>query len=153
MPKPEINHLDSEIDVFCRYLIGRAPDEYVVSRYRRAHRAGALSLGKRGSRFEELQVRIARISPACTRIADAYASIFPGRRLRSKLVLSLAILENSPAHYECVSPPPRSSRVVFLAGACGTALVYGASALSAMVVFLPLRLAYGLFGSDRSSSS
>ncbi len=153
MPKPDTDHFDREINVFCRYLIGRSPDEYVVSRYHRAHEMGALSLGERGSRFDELLLRIARISPAFTRMADAYASVCQEPRLRSKLVLLLAILETSPAHSEYINAPPRQSRLSFLVGACGMVIVYLANVLAAALVLLPLHVACRLRGNHRMSSS
>ena len=153
MATPETERLDREIDIFCRYLIGRPPDEFVSIRYRRAHEAGALHLGEPRSRMDRLMVRIACISPTLTRMADAYTSVCPGNVLRNKLVLSLGILENSPAHHKCFKTPPQSSRVAFLMRACGMAAVYVANVLAGMLVFLPLRLVLWLFESHRSSSS
>ncbi len=153
MPKPDSDHLDREIHVFCRYLVGRSPDTYVTGRYRRAHDVGALCLGERGTRFDELLVRIARISPAFTRLADAYASVHQGRRLRCKLVLSLGILENSPSYFNDVNAPPRQSRATFLWGACAMGVIYAAHVLLASLAFLPLRAACRLLGNDRLNPS
>ena len=152
MSGPEFDHLDREIDVFCRYLIGQSPDEYVTSSYRRAHDAGALGLAEHGTCFDELLLRSARISPPFTRLADAYTSVYQGRRLRSKLVLSLGILENSPSHSASVHYPPGRSQSKFFVGACAMVFIYAAHVLAATLIFLPFRVACRLLGDDRLSS-
>jgi hypothetical protein len=91
--------LDRECAVFCRYLIGQEPNEYVKEKYRAGHRAGSLWSGG-GCRADAFLVKVAGIGPWSTKIIDAYARIFrPCSTVRKKLVLLLAILESSaPTH-------------------------------------------------------
>src|SRR5262245_43793124 len=92
--------LDRECNVFCRYLIGQTPNDYVRKKYRDAHGSRSLVGGGCISPWDALLIRIARISPWSTRITDVYSRVFYGSSLiRKKLVLLLAILEScAPSH-------------------------------------------------------
>lgn len=93
------NALDRECAVFCRYLIGQEPNEYVKKKYRAAHQACSLRNGGE-CRADAFLVKVASISPGSTKIVDAYTRIFrPFSTVRKKLVLLLAILEScAPTH-------------------------------------------------------
>ena len=93
------NALDRECAVFCRYLIGQEPNEYVKKKYRAAHQLGSLQSGGQ-CRADAFLVKVASIGPWSTKIIDAYTRIFrPFSTVRKKLVLLLAILENcAPTH-------------------------------------------------------
>jgi hypothetical protein len=85
--------LERECTVFCRYLIGHEPNEYVKRKYRAAHATGSLR-GVRACPVDSFLVKVASISPWSTKIIDAYTRIFrPFSLLRKKVVLLLAILE------------------------------------------------------------
>lgn len=91
--------LDRECAVFCRYLIGQEPNEYVKEKYRAAHEGG--SLRHTGEcRADAFLVKVAGIGPWSTKIIDAYTRVFrPLSTVRKKLVLLLAILESCvPTH-------------------------------------------------------
>lgn len=113
---------------------------------------GALQLDEQSSRFDELLVRIARVSPWLTRMTDSYATVCSGRKLRSKLVLLLGILENCPAHLNDMNREPRHSRGVFLLLAGSMLVVYFANLLVALLLFLPLRLLCWLRGGQQVNS-
>ena len=88
------NALDRECAVFCRYLFGQEPNEYVKIKYRAAHQAGSLRNGGE-CRADAFLVKVAGIGPWSTKIIDAYTRIFrPFSTVRKKLVLLLAILES-----------------------------------------------------------
>lgn len=145
--------IDREAIVFCRYLIGMDPDEYAVDRYREAHDANALNLEQTRSRFDQRLVRFAVLSPTCTRIADVFAGVFTGCRLRKKLVLLLAILENSPAHAALFNAPSSSSRLRFLLR--GFLLTAGfVSCLAAgLVILVPLYILCLVQGNSQAGPS
>ena len=93
--------LERECDVFCRYLTGSVPTDYVVRKYLAGHAA----MPAAGARAERLVDRwllvVAHTGSPGARLADSYARILrPHGPLRHRLVLLLAILENSPGFHE-----------------------------------------------------
>ena len=95
------NHdLDSECRVFCRYLIGLKPNDYVLGKYREAHQSNHLYRVSDLNSFERFLTNFASVNPWATRICDIYEYFFQRNSLlRKKLVLLLAILETSvPSH-------------------------------------------------------
>jgi hypothetical protein len=110
--------------VFCRYLIGRGPDRYVLGKYVDAHGRIPVLAGSGGDRFDRLLLAVARRSPWLARLADAYARVFcPAAPVRVKLVLLLAILECSALGQGEVEPPAASTPggIVLRAGLAGLA--------------------------------
>jgi hypothetical protein len=95
-----MNLLDRECEVFCGYLIGHKPREYVLSKYREFHDLPSAAGQLRGGAFDRTLLTVARRHPAAARLADAYARVaLPAGPLRKKLVLLLAILEScAPTH-------------------------------------------------------
>jgi NADH dehydrogenase len=121
--------LDAECRVFTAHLVGRTPDDYIVSRYRAAH-AALPALAAEGDADAALTA-FARRSPARARIADAYAARFaPHSALRKKLVVLLAILETSPATWRDIDARIAASR----GGALLRMLAAGAGAIAALAL-------------------
>jgi hypothetical protein len=91
--------LDRECTVFCRYLIGQEPNQYVKEKYRAAHQTRSLR-GELTHPADDFLVKAARIGPWSTKIIDSYTRVFrPFSMVRKKLVLLLAILECcAPTH-------------------------------------------------------
>lgn len=125
--------------MFTRYLLGRPPSRYVCAKYKEAH-SKTPTLAE-SDEFDAFLVRIARRSPALTRLADSYATLF-GRStvLRKKLVLLLAILESSAPSYQAIDKVVNWNRgltmlLLLLRGLAAIAL-----ALVATVVFLTARV-------------
>jgi len=96
----ERDELDSECRVFCQYLIGLKPNDYVLEKYREAHRSSHLYRVSDSNSFERILTNFASISPLAARVSDVYGFLLlKNSLLRRKLVLLLAILENSvPSH-------------------------------------------------------
>lgn len=149
MLNPNNDNLDREARVFCRYLIGQSADEYVMSRYSRAHEGSAMCADTQCGEFDRILLRFAASRPLFTRFADVWASLFPTPILRKKLVLLLAILENSPAHFECFLKPPQSSRTVFVLTAAGVLLRFSVSLIIVTLLLWPVRMVYRLIGRRR----
>lgn len=86
--------LAQECRIFTMYLAGRKPSTYVGEKYV----SGQASLpGGRPDRFDALLMTLARRGRLGVALGDTYAQFFrPTSVLRQKLVLQLAILENSP---------------------------------------------------------
>ena len=93
--------LPRECEVFCRYLGGSAPTDYVARKYL----AGCAGMPAGGARVDRLIDRwlltVAHSGTPGARLADSYARVLrPHGPLRHRLVLMLAILENSPGFHE-----------------------------------------------------
>ena len=117
--------LREECRQFTSYLVGGAPDAYVLDRYVALHET---TLGETApiSAADDALLRAARSSVLGLRCADAYARIFrPDALLRHKLILVFAILENSRGYYarftsgSCLSGPVALLRIALsVAGFC-----------------------------------
>ncbi len=91
------------------------------------------------SRFDRWLVRLAALHPLATSFADAYARIArPYGDLRRRLTLMLALLESHGAtHASYDRARPSSPAVAWLALA-GSAAVWGARTVIALLIFAPL---------------
>jgi hypothetical protein len=142
MKQPSIDvTLDRECSVFCRYLIGDEPNDYVKRKYREAHRS--VSWSRRGtSSSDELLVSIARIGAPTSHVIDAYARVFrPASLIRKKLILLLAILEScAPSHRYLDSVDSNSLAIFALKSILHFASFVLAVGLGGLVVF-PMELA------------
>jgi len=149
--------LARECDVFCRYLVGRAPAEYVSRKYAEAHSgpgfqpvrpsSGAPSRFAAMSGFDAALLRIGARGPAWTSLADSYACIAArGSALRKKLVLLAAILESCDAAHgfrDGVDDTPAAA--VVLSGA-GRGLLFAGRLVVATILFAPMHLLLGRGG-------
>lgn len=132
--------LRHECRVFVRYLTGRAADDYLLEKYvALQHRS--VDRRHRPTRVDAALLRVARLGVAGARTADAYARIFaPGTILRRKLILVLALAENSRTFHGLLTAGTAESRFA-------SALRVGASVAGFLIaltvgvlVFTPLRL-------------
>lgn len=95
----DIEALRDECRQFTRYLVGEAPDDYVLEQYVALHET---TLGDTTPipAADNALLRAARSSMLGLRCADAYARFFrPNALLRHKLILAFAILENSRGYF------------------------------------------------------
>jgi len=131
--------MESECQVFTRYLLGCSPQSYVVKKYTDAHRVAAVF--SKGSRFDELLVRAARVHPALTRLADSHARMFaPTGLLRKKLVLLLAILETSAPSCHLIDAVDGGGKVALLARLFVKGIAFAFSVIAGAILFLPLQI-------------
>ncbi len=144
---PSVSDTDraAECRVFTQHLLGRDPDEYVTATYRAAL-AGMPVLSARG-RFDEALLSFARIHPLCTKIADAYASLFlRAGALRKRLVLLLAILETRPPFSQAIDQAVGGSLpMLFIRLGVRTAAAL-VSLLVGTLIFTPTRIVLALAG-------
>ena len=136
-----------ECAVFCRYLLGTKPTEYVMRKYEEAHKLGCVDDGMTSDPFDRTLTALAKISPVATRIVDSYAAVFfHNCLLRRKLILLLAILEScAPSHssLDTVDEGPRSLIAVKLVqSACASGFLL----LIAILMFVPLHAMLGTAG-------
>lgn len=90
-----INSLRRECETLCRYLMGKAPNDYITDKYVYAHEIDAIPSRNCDNLMDGLLLKIARLCPFGTKLVDAYAVVLLKNSLvRKKLVLLLAILES-----------------------------------------------------------
>jgi hypothetical protein len=134
--------LDRESLVFCRYLVGVKPNDYIRGKYREAHRNHSLASSDPSSPADDLLIRISRISPLTTRIIDTYTRVFrPFSLVRKKLVLLLAILESSAPMYQYLDSVEAISMPVFLLRSVQRFLGFAMLSAVAILLVFPLDLA------------
>ena len=146
----------AEADLFCRYLVRASANSYVVEKYASGQKVlpGA---GPRASHdpFGERLVRFALRGRMHTQLADTYARFFaPYSLLRQKLVLMLAILENSPGIGRTLNSSLSAPRfriwVALLQQALGTAMCLALAVLLLGPLQLYVELDWRLRGETRS---
>ena len=145
--KTRMDPLRQEGVAFTRYLIGQLPDNYVLTRYRDAHRLSPEFTKTSPAWFDALLLRLARLYPAVTKVVDSYTAVFYKESLFSKkMVLLAAILESSAANYSSFDPPSSGHPVVVLAQLSRHVLEFGLALLLGIPVLLPLQLVAGATG-------
>ena len=109
--------LDAECSVFCDYLVGQEPTEYIRQRYCEAHHKTNLIHQDPSNSFDSFIIRFGQRGVLCSRMADVYTRWFYRRSaLRSKLLLLMAILECSKSTYSVFEASKSHSRVKFWFG-------------------------------------
>lgn len=102
LPPQDINVKDYEQEClkFTRYLTGLEADRGIVRHYIKANQKRQLTDEQQLNTTDRATLCLARRGSFFTRSADAYCALFhPGGALRRKLVLLMAILENSRTTY------------------------------------------------------
>ena len=133
--------LARECRIFTAYLTGREPTAYVQEKYECGHQSLP---GGRPDRFDASLTKFARRGCLAVAVGDAYAQFFrPTSVLRQKLVLLLAILENSPEFHAFLNSADDAGRlpVVFRLGLRGVAFLL--TLLIGVVVLGPTHLILG----------
>jgi hypothetical protein len=134
-----MNTLSRECAVFCQYLIGKRPTDYIIKKYQEAHKSGSIGKGTELLPFDKLLLTVARIHPLGTQTVDVYAAVFFRNSLvRKKLILLLAILEScAPSHSYLDSADP-APKFIILLNFIRRSFVSGILLLSFMIALLPL---------------
>ncbi len=136
--------IERECRVYCRYLIGKDPDQYILRKYRE----GYLKTGIEGggdSPFDNLVMSLARINPVFTCLADTYTRFFlQNSSFRKKLILLLAILESYGPTYSYIDSTDDKGKAWFYLGSVYRVFVFGAALFISVVFFLPLHLVYSM---------
>jgi uncharacterized protein YbjT (DUF2867 family) len=131
---------DRECDLFTRYLIGQPATAEVRRHYARAL-AGRGLADPPPARFDRLLLGLAGRGGAGTALVDAYTAFFDrGAPVRRRLVLLMAILENTPEGAAAFDPVPERGAVRAAARLLWHGFAGGLTLLAAAVLLLPLRL-------------
>jgi hypothetical protein len=135
---PNAATLGREAAIFSRYFGVRTPPPSVGEKYVLGH--GALPDTRRDL-LDRALLAFASAGSWATGVADSYAALF--RRdavLRLKLVLLLAILENTAGVHADFDEGIASSRAGVFFATVGAGLRWGARLLAGLVVFTPVQL-------------
>jgi hypothetical protein len=140
-----------ECRTFARYLCGANPTEYVASAYSRLLPSAAVSAETAGLLIERSLLAFARLGSPAIRIADGYAGVFrPRSALRRRLVLLLAILENSPPTARTLNTGDEGTAVAVVARLAATLVVSGVCALIGVLVLGPVHVVSNAMSKDAS---
>lgn len=139
------DRLLKECETFTSYLLGQEPTDYVVMKYRDGN--AACGLDRPGTRFDRVLLRAARAGRLGARAADSYARFFcRNSLLRKKLILLLAILENSAPSHRFIDGPEVGGRYRFYARMSAQGLAFVILLAAGTVVLLPLQALLGRRG-------
>ena len=134
--------LRRECEVFCRYLIRRAPSDYILQKYCEAHERSAEYSTAGG--FDGALLGFAVRGPAFARFADSYACFFARySSLRRKLTLLFSILESSAAKHGFSDAVDGSAQPILFVKFAARGALFALRLALACLVFVPLRLALG----------
>ncbi len=135
-------HLHRECEVFCRYLFGRAPGDYILEKYCQAHERSSeyFSAGA----FAHALLSVASRGPAFARLADSYACLFARySAFRRKLILLFSILESASVRHGFSEDVDGSAQPVLFAKIVFRGVLFALRLALACLLFLPMRLALG----------
>ncbi len=151
---PSAEPLRREANTFTRYLLSRAPSDYVVDKYHQGHRVIPYLNGAENLPIDALLLKVARRGVLPAWIADTYARIFrQSGPLRQKLVLLAAILESSPSFHSDMGGSKDTKRLYVFLGLVVLGLGFAVRLPVAMLVFGPAHLLGALSSSDRRTES
>lgn len=142
MTPTDIARLRQECEVFCRYLIRRAPSAYILEKYCEAHARSAeyFSAGA----FDHALLNFAARGPSFARFADSYACLFARySAFRRKLVLLFSILESAAAQHGFSDAVDGSSQPILFLKIASRGVLYALRLALACLLFIPMRLALG----------
>jgi hypothetical protein len=140
-----------ECRTFCRYLIGRAPSEYLVGWYQRGiESASGWPTG--APPIDRALLAAARLGGPVLRAADGYARLFRSTgSLRRRLTLLAAILENAPDTHLVIHRGTEGSRGRIVVGLLGSLAASGILTAIGLAGFGLVHLVTGPFGPRQSS--
>jgi hypothetical protein len=141
--------LERECDSFARYLTGAPATAYAREKYRRGH--SAMPASSNPARIDRISVALGRSGGLLLRSCDAYSRWFrPTGLLRQKLVLLLAILENSPPTHVQLNEGETGSPGRLVAALAAHGLLFAGCLLAGVLVLGPVHLATALLPNSGS---
>ena len=134
----------AECRVFAHFLADTDASPYVQHAYANLLATSDLPSNARDRLIERALLAVARHGTLATRVADGYARFFlPRSMLRRRLVLMLAILENSPASERRLNSGDEGSLVAVGLRLILTGMASVCCTIVGAVIFGPLHLASG----------
>ena len=141
-PSDDTPTLDRECRVFTSHLIGRQPDEYILTQYRNGHRNTTALETTSTSMFDAAIAGIASRHRLLARLADTYTRIFaPAALVRKKWILLLSVLETSSATHSHFDVPRNTGPLRVTLALLFTGISFLFLLLCSSVAFAPLHAA------------
>lgn len=133
-----------ECRVFCKYLTGQTPNNYIFKKYNECHqKIDILPVDF----FDSLLLKLARIRPLFTRTADAYSRFFrPTSSVKKKLAYLAAMLEVSPPYFRFYDSADGGGTLGFLVKAAFKGAGLAFHLLLSFPFLFPLQLVSKLTG-------
>ena len=145
MESAEVTSLDRECLALSRYLIKQTPNDYVIEKYRDAHKFIAGGQNEGNADFDGVLLKAARKNRWMIRLVDCYCRIFfPTCLIRRKAVLLLAILEMSPPMHVYFDRPDNCHRAILCARMVGRLVSFVTVLCLSIIIFGPMHLTYKL---------
>lgn len=136
--------LRRECERMCRYLVGGAPREYVIQRYVDGHIARPEWFEPRSALDRTLSSAAHTLPLGIVDATSRFAS--PGSVVRRKLILLLAILENTPPTCDLFEVPTVSGRAGFYLRMIPKGIALLGALLLGAVLIMPLHLVRRITG-------
>jgi len=132
-----------EAQLFTRYLIDKEPDDYILNKYEQGHDYVLPSEVVNLSGFDAFCLRLAGLGTGWTRLVDMYCTFFfKQAALRKKLLLLLAILENSGSTYRSFQPSRERSLFISMASLIRIGLGAGLVLFVSCLFLMPFHLGF-----------
>jgi hypothetical protein len=142
MTPADTARLRRECDVFCRYLIRRAPSDYILEKYCRAHERSA-EYSTAGA-FDIALLDFAARGPAFARFTDSYACLFARySAFRKKLILLFSILESASPRHGFSDAVEGHGQPTLLVKIAFRGVLFALRLMLACLVFVPMRIGLG----------
>lgn len=144
----------AECRTFGRYLSGAEPTEYATRCYLRLLPSAAVPEGANSLLIERALVAAGRVGPLPLRIADAYARfLVPRSLLRRRLILLLAILENSAPAERTFNSGAEQSLPVLAAQLVVALVASGLCLVAGVIAFGPVHIVSGVRGPNAAAEA
>jgi hypothetical protein len=134
--------LRRECEVFCRYLVRRAPSDYILEKYCQAHERSA-DYSTAGA-FDNALLDFATRGPAFAQFADSYACLFARySAFRRKLILLFAILESASPRHGFSDAVDGSGQPVLFVKIAFRGVLFALRLLLACLLFVTMKIGLG----------
>ncbi|MGH7820005.1 MAG: hypothetical protein ACREQ9_09540 [Candidatus Binatia bacterium] len=136
--------LDRECRVLTRHLVSQEPNEYVLGKYREAHRVNDAFQSRDVDAFDRLLLRLVRAHPLAAKLADTYTALFHRTSLvRRKAVLLIAILESCAPTHLCFDVPDTQHKTLLSLHGLVRVSGFALALVLSTALLSPLRLVLG----------
>jgi hypothetical protein len=130
--------LERECRAYTPYLTGQLPSRYIVEKYQDFHQKIGLSAVQP---YEQFLLAMSARGPEWARLVDSYVSFWrKDSVVRSKIVLTLALLECAPPSFESLDAVPDGGWIGAVLRLASGAARYGLTLIVASILFTPVSL-------------
>lgn len=130
--------LARECRVYCKYLAGQTPNDYVLVKYNHCH--GKVNL-EPADFFDSFLLKLSRVRPVFTRMTDAYSRFFrPASTVRRKLAYLVAIIEVTPPYFRFYDSADGGGKLGFLVKGAFKGAGLALHLLFSFLFFFPLQV-------------